>query len=341
MINKFRVGSLFAGIGGICKAFELAGAEVLWANEYDSKACETYRFNLKGNTKIHEKDVHVLNSNELDEVDIITSGFPCQAFSVAGYREGFNDKKGRGNLFFETARLIEELQPRAFLLENVKNLAGHDKGRTLRVIERTIKEDLNYSFIPFILNSKDYGNIPQTRERIYIVGFKGESKYEVDDLDRSCDNKDICTWNFQIIDTIKLEKTIHDMLISGMHEEQYYYKENHKYYPELKEKMKSKDTVYQWRRVYVRENKNNLCPTLTANMGMGGHNVPLVLDGDRIRKLTPKECLNFMGFPKDFSFPEKMADSHKYKQAGNSVVVPVVKRIAEEIIRVLDIKYSK
>ena len=104
--------------------------------------------------------------------------------------------------------------------------------------------------------------------------------------------------------------------------------------------MKSKETVYQWRRVYVRENKSNLCPTLTANMGTGGHNVPLIKDGFGIRKLTPVECTKFQGFPDSFRFPEKMANSHCYKQAGNSVVVPVIKRIADEIVRVLDLKYK-
>ena len=104
--------------------------------------------------------------------------------------------------------------------------------------------------------------------------------------------------------------------------------------------MKSEQTLYQWRRVYVRENKSNLCPTLTANMGTGGHNVPLVKDNYGYRKLTPTECTKFQGFPKAFKFPEGMADSHCYKQAGNSVVVPVIKRIADEIVRVLDIKYN-
>ena len=100
--------------------------------------------------------------------------------------------------------------------------------------------------------------------------------------------------------------------------------------------MVNRDTVYQWRRVYVRENKSNLCPTLTANMGAGGHNVPLIIDDYGIRKLTPKECLNFQGYPEDFNFPENMARSHCYMQAGNSVVVPVIKRIAEETRKVLE-----
>ncbi|MBX3007647.1 MAG: DNA (cytosine-5-)-methyltransferase [Melioribacteraceae bacterium] len=338
MKDKFTVGSLFAGIGGICLAFKQAGAQISWANEYDSKACATYRENFP-DTNLFEEDVVNLHSKKLKKIDIITAGFPCQAFSIAGYREGFKDKKGRGNLFFDVAKLIEKLKPKAYFLENVKNLAGHDSGRTLKIIRDTLKKDLKYSFIPFILNSKDYGNIPQTRERIYIVGFRNESEYEIDDLNRDYDNNKICTWNFQIPDPIKLTKKIHDLIQHDSVPENFYYQEKHIYYNQLKREINNKNTVYQWRRVYVRENKNNICPTLTANMGTGGHNVPLIIDNFGIRKLTPKECLNFQGFPEDYNFPEDLALSHCYKQAGNSVVVPVVKRIADEIIRVFKAKY--
>ena len=177
MSDKLRVGSLFAGIGGICKAFEDAGAELVWANELDKYACITYRANFKH--KLYEDDIHNLTKLEnikgLEEVDIITSGFPCQAFSIAGYQKGFNDP--RGNLFFETAKIIDHLRPKAFLLENVRNLVSHDNGKTFEIIKDVIINKLKYSFIPFVLNSKDYGNIPQNRERIYIVGFRDEGKY--------------------------------------------------------------------------------------------------------------------------------------------------------------------
>lgn len=349
MSKKLTVGSLFAGIGGICTAFEQAGCNVVWANEYNKHACETYRLNYP-KTTLYEEDINtwverefmsVNNSNtaikqmeeiDIPQVDIVTSGFPCQAFSIAGYRQGFDDEKGRGNLFFRTAEVIEALKPKAFLLENVKNLAGHDKGKTLEVIKKTITEDLGYSFIPFILNAKDYGNVPQNRERIYIVGFKGESEYSIDD-ELKKDN--VLTHKFQIPTPMKMTKTIHGVLSQERQDDRFYYPSTHQYYPKLSEEMVNKDTIYQWRRVYVRENKSNVCPTLTANMGTGGHNVPLILDDFGIRKLTPNECVGFQGFPKKFKFPENMAMSHRYKQAGNSVVVPVVKRIAEEIIRTI------
>jgi len=336
MKGVFTVGSMFAGIGGICLAFKQAGNNIEWANEYDANACRTYRFNFP-DTKLYESDVHKLKTAEVKKVDIITSGFPCQAFSIAGYREGFQDKKGRGNLFFETARFIEDLKPKAYLLENVKNLSAHDQGNTLKVIRNTLVDELNYSFIPFVLNAKDYGNIPQTRERIYIIGFKGEGKYTIDDEEKK---QTVLTHHFKIPDQIPLKNTIHDILEHNKQDERFYYRDNHQYYDTLISEMKSKDTVYQWRRVYVRENKSNVCPTLTANMGTGGHNVPLIIDDFGIRKLTPYECIRFQGFPHDFKFPDELAWSHRYKQAGNSVVVPVVKRIAEEMTRVLRLKYK-
>ena len=316
------VGSLFAGIGGICQGFKNAGCNIKWANEYNLKACETYEANFKEHNLIC-RDIHELETNELESVDIITSGFPCQAFSIAGHRKGFDDH--RGNLFFETARFIKDLKPKAFFLENVRNLHSHDNGNTFKVIREVIDDQLGYSFIPFVLNAKDYSNIPQTRERIYIIGFKDEAH-----------KSGGLTDNFQPIQEVLLTKTIHDFLEADKPEDKYYYQPEHQYYERLINEVTSTDTLYQWRRVYIRENKNNLCPTLTANMGTGGHNVPIVKDKFGIRKLTPKECINFQGFSKDFEFPKNMANSHCYKQAGNSVVVPVVENIAREMLRLLE-----
>lgn len=337
MDRKFSLGSMFAGIGGICLAFKQAGFKVKWANEIDTNACKTYKHNFPEINMI-ERDVHHLESNDVESVDVISSGFPCQAFSIAGYREGFSDKKGRGNLFFETARFIDELRPKAYLLENVKNLSGHDHGNTLRIIKNVLVNELGYSFIPFVLNSKDYGNIPQTRERIYIVGFENEGRYTIDDDDRY---PNILTHNFNIPEPIQLKNTIHNLIELEKQKDKFYYHKDHAYYSILKSEIKSRDTVYQWRRVYVRENKNKVCPTLTANMGTGGHNVPIIKDNFGIRKLTPQECLRFMGFPKEFEFPNDLAQTHCYKQAGNSVVVPVVKRVAEELKRVMNLKEKK
>ena len=339
----YTVGSLFAGIGGICSGFKQAGFNVIWANEWDKNACTTYRYNF--NTNLLEGDINNISEpKKLGKVDIITSGFPCQAFSVAGYRQGFEDEKGRGNLFFETARFIEQLQPKSYLLENVKNLVGHDNGNTFKVIRNVITKDLNYSFIPFIFDSKEYGNIPQTRERIYIVGFRNEGYVSAPLNTNTKETSEIYSekiektksYKFVLPEPKPLTCTIRDLLCKGKVDDKYYYKKGHPYYNTLKENMKNRDTVYQWRRVYIRENKSKVCPTLTANMGTGGHNVPLIIDDFGIRKLTPKECLAFQGFPSTFKFPTVVANTHLYKQAGNSVVVPVVKRIAISIKEALD-----
>ena len=254
--------------------------------------------------------------NDIPDIDILNGGFPCQAFSVAGYRKGFDDE--RGNLFFEITRLLEVKRPKAILLENVKNLEGHDHGNTFKVIKEQL-ELLGYHVHHKVLNTMEYGNVPQNRERIYIVGFLSKEAYD----------------RFTYPEEIPLTRTIHDVIDVTDKKPLGLYYHNSKYYPELKKTMTKKDTVYQWRRVYCRENKSNVCPTLTANMGTGGHNVPLILDDFGIRKLTPEECVGFQGFPAEFSFPDDICNASKYKQAGNSVSVPVIKRIAENMIKAM------
>lgn len=327
--GNFTVGSLFSGVGGICLGFKQAGFSVLWGNEVDRDACRTYLENYKH--VLYEGKIERLEPNDLESVDVVTSGFPCQAFSIAGYRNGFKDH--RGHLFKETMRIIDGLKPKAFLLENVKNLVGHDKGRTFAVI-KDIVINHGYSFIPKVLNSMEYGNIPQNRERIYIIGFKNEAGFNPD----SPEKKYICSYNYAFPDKISLTRKVSDIIEEEVSKEFYY--DNFIHYDKLMEYSWSKETVGQWRRAYVRQNKNNVCPTLTANMGTGGHNVPLVKDSKDIRKLTPKECFLFQGFPKSFKLPKGMANSHLYKQAGNSVAVPVIKRIADEMKKALSVKYS-
>jgi len=324
---KFTFIDLFAGIGGMRQGFEKHAQDTYFENYGE------YPFG--DITKIANEEPGDDNwIDAIPEHDILIGGFPCQAFSIAGYRQGFNDKKGRGNLFFRMAEIINIRRPKVFLLENVKNLISHDKGNTIKVIQTTIKKELGYSFIPFILNATNHGNVPQNRERIYIVGFRGESNFNIDDHIKLIN---VPTHQFQIPVPINFTKTIFDILEQKQQEEKYYYPQTHRYFDKLDKAMTSVDTIYQWRRVYVRENKSNLCPTLTANMGTGGHNVPLIRDKFGIRKLIPDECIRFQGFPKEFRFPKNMAMSHRYKQAGNSVVVPVIKRIANEIVKQLEL----
>jgi DNA (cytosine-5)-methyltransferase 1 len=178
-----------------------------------------------------------------------------------------------------------------------------------------LQEKLGYKVYYKVMNSMEYANVPQNRERIFIVGFDPDQV-------SACDS-------FEFPSPVKLKKTVRDVIFSEKQADEFYYKNTHQYYPALKAELKSRETVYQWRRVYIRENKSNVCPTLTANMGGGGHNVPLIVDDFGIRKLTPQECLLFQGFPKSFGFPASMANSHRYKQAGNSVVVPLVTKISK------------
>ncbi len=309
---KMTLGSLFAGIGGIELGFKKVGFDCVWAVEIDQKACETYKANHQN--IIINKDINDVKLNTLADIDILTAGFPCQAFSVAGYRKGFNDE--RGNVFFGILRYLEYFKPKIVFLENVKNLKTHDKGKTLKIILKELQK-LGYFVKYEILNTAKYGNIPQNRERIYMIGFLDFNIYE----------------EFNFPSEVKLTKSIQKLLDKKASEEFYYV--NTKYYEILKENMKNKNTLYQWRRHYVRENKSNLCPTLTANMGTGGHNVPLVIDNRDIRKLTPRECARFQGFPDSFDLPSTLSNASLYKQIGNSVSVSVIEAIARKIKEVL------
>lgn len=307
----YTVAGLFGGVGGIELGFEKAGFDILWANEFDEKASITYKENHKHELLVD--DIHNVRPEQLPDIDILTGGFPCQAFSVAGYRKGFEDE--RGNLFFEILRLAIAKQPRVIFMENVKNLVSHDSGNTFKVIRESLLEN-GYLVKDKVLNASEYGNIPQNRERIYIVAFKNALDYE----------------KFTFPEPISLTKKLSDVIdfYTKVEAKFYYTPEKCIFYDQLKESITSENTIYQWRRKYVRENKSGVCPTLTANMGTGGHNVPLIFTEKGIRKLTPKECFNIQGFPQDFQLPN-LANSHLYKQAGNSVVVPVIERIANNI----------
>lgn len=317
IMSIITAGSLYAGVGGICLGLKQAGISIAWANEYDKNACTTYRKNFSH--PLIEGDIMDIDIDSLAAPDIIAAGFPCQPFSVAGYRKGFGDP--RGNHFFRVLDFVDKMRPKALFLENVKNLAGHDGGKTFKLIKKEITER-GYSFYEKILNTKDYGNIPHNRERIFIIAL---DRYALGDL------------SFNFPKGEKLSKNVTDMLETGNIEEKYYYRKDKYMFPLLKEAMQRTDTVYQFRRQYVRENKSNVCPALTANMGTGGHNVPLVKTPQGIRKLTPRECFRFQGFPDSFRLPD-IANSHLYKQAGNSVSVPVITKLATELAEVLQKK---
>ena len=320
-MKTFTTASFFAGVGGIDLGFEQTGrCRTVYANEFDPYPVETFEKNFS--IKVDCRDIRLVRPDDVPDVDGYLFGFPCQAFSVAGYRLGFEDPKDRGNLFFEVMRIVHEKHPRFLFAENVKNLVGHDGGKTFKVILEALQVE-GYKYRYQVLNAMEYGNIPQNRERIYIVAFREEEDYQ----------------RFAFPDPVPLEKKLADIIdFENKLPEKYYYtagKYKGDIYDQLVAAMDDPDTVYQWRRKYVRKNMSGVVPTLTANQGEGGHNVCLIKTPYGIRKMTPHECFNAQGFPPDFELPEQ-ADSRLYKQAGNSVCVSVINRIAENMMRAMD-----
>ena len=309
-----KIIDLFAGIGGLRLGFEKQGAECVFSSENDKHAQMTYEANFN---KKPAGDIYKVKSSDIPAHDILLAGFPCQPFSIAGYRKGLKDE--RGNLFFQILRILRECRPKAFLLENVKGLINLNKGRVFRNMTALLQKT-GYQVYSKVLNTMEYGNLPQTRERIYITGIRKN-------LNRQ----------FSFPPPVKLTKTIHDIL-SKQKQDDYFYYDRFPIYKILKKEITKKDTIYQWRRTYVRENKSKVCPTLTANTGTGGHNVPLILDHYGIRKLTPKECAGFQGFPDSFILPEFAGKGCLYKQIGNSVSIPVIENIAANLLHALAAK---
>lgn len=308
---------LFAGVGGFRLALQNLKSECVFSSEWNDAAKKTYLANY-GEVPFGDITNPTIKNHIPDTFDILCGGFPCQAFSIAGYRKGFSDT--RGTLFFDIEQIAERHKPKVVFLENVKNLVGHDGGKTFKVIEEILQDKLGYKVYHKVLNSMTHANVPQNRERIFIVAF---------DPERVPHHAE-----FEFPGEIELTRTIHDVIDPSRQKEEFYYRKDHPYYPMLDSTMTNRDTIYQWRRVYVRENKSNVCPTLTANMGAGGHNVPLIRDQHGIRKLTPRECFGFQGYPENFVLPN-LSNSKLYMMAGNSVTVPLVERIARQIVDVL------
>jgi DNA (cytosine-5)-methyltransferase 1 len=317
MSQDIKFIDLFAGVGGFHFAFKNK-AQCVFVSEWDKKARETYLNNfgeeIEANNIPFVGDISLIDPYIIPDHDVLCAGFPCQPFSLAGKKEGFLHPT-QGTLFFNIVEIIKAKKPRVVFLENVKNLRSHDKGQTYQIILDTLAEE-GYYVRDSILNGSTHGNTPQNRERIFIVAFKNEEDY----------NK------FEFPHPVQLTKTVFDCLETDPIAPKYY--QTNMESPsviKMHEGMDKKWIIYQYRRFYMRENMSGVCPTLTANMGTGGHNVPLIKDDFGIRKLTPRECFNFQGYPEDFVI--EGSDSHLYKQAGNSVVIPVVTRIAENIIQ--------
>ncbi len=314
MMKEYKVGSLFAGIGGIDSAFEKAGFKVVWANEIDSDACKTYALNFP-DTLLLCGDIRKIDFSGVEKVDIITAGFPCQPFSVCGKKEGFAD--ARGNLFFEIMRAADSLQPQIIFLENVANLTEHDNGKTFNIIHNELLSR-GYIIRYLIADASDYG-IPQHRTRTYIVAFKDETLAE----------------KFKFPETCELKKHITDVIdMTVKAQDSLYYGTDSSEYAKLSAFITDCEQIYRFSDYGIQKSKDGISFTLKANMGTWFNRIPIIRDNFGIRKITPYECLALMGFPKDFRFgntPEKSI----YKQCGNSVVVPLVENIAENIYRIL------
>lgn len=309
---------MFAGIGGMRLGFESAGAECVLTCEINGAAMITYKANYSPSDEhVYSDNILTLKSKDIPNHNILVAGFPCQPYSIAGLRKGLNDERG-GDIFLAILRILNDKKPAAFMLENVKGMINHDDGETFKFMLNSLSE-CGYHISFKILNSMTHANVPQNRERVFVVGFRDPKIFS----------------EFQFPKETPLTKTIHNCLEEKKVGDEFYYTdEKYACSKILRDAMQNKDTIYQWRRHYVRENKSNACPTLTANMGSGGHNVPLVLDSFGIRKLTPRETANFQGFSKTFKLP-KIANSKLYHQFGNSVTVPLIGKLAKEIVRVL------
>jgi DNA (cytosine-5)-methyltransferase 1 len=311
-MDRWKVASMFAGIGGICLGFKQSGCDIVWANEKDRTACRTYRYNFD-NEILVENDIRKISPQKIPDMDILTAGFPCQSFSIAGNQKGFADP--RGNLFFEIARIIDVKRPKAIFLENVKNLVEHDNGKTFLFIYNSLVQ-FGYFVRYRVMDAHEYCNLPQPRSRIYIVAFLDS---------HACDK-------FEFPDPVKLTASINDVVNRNEQKHEIYY-----YFSDSQVAVKFGKKIFDHNYIYRISDeglirvRNNYCPTLTAQMGTYPDRVPLVRDNFGLRKLTLRECLDFQGFPSDFKFPKTITIQDAYRQIGNSVCVPVVKRIAEKL----------
>lgn len=314
---EYKFIDLFSGLGGFRIAFENNNCKCVFSSDIDKDVREIYNLNFG---EYPSGDISKIESKEIPEFDILCAGFPCQPFSIAGLRKGFEDS--RGTLFFEVARILKEKKPKAFLLENVKGLVNHDNGNTLNVILRTLDE-LGYNVEYKVLNALDYG-IPQNRERWYCVGFLKNLKTDFNNIFPI--KKDL---KFHIEDIINHQ-------IEGYHITEIAEKNINIHLPRYLEKTNLKKDVIiianEIRPSKCSFRSNGTSPCLTAKMGTGGNNVPVIVNYKR--KLTEQECLKLMGFPENYKIKENHFQS--YKQIGNSVIVPILEEIANNIVKKLD-----
>jgi DNA (cytosine-5)-methyltransferase 1 len=307
---------LFAGIGGFHLAFHRLGAECVFASEWDDLARKTYEHNFRAtasglfSSENFKGDITKVNKKEIPDFDILCGGFPCQPFSQAGFKLGFED--ARGTLFFDIARIIEHKRPKAFMLENVKNLVSHDKGNTFKVIKNTLTE-LGYSIYFKVMDSKHF--VPQHRERIIIVGFrkeifKGEENFEFPKLpEPTAKIKDILEKD---IDT---KYTLSDKLWT--------------YLQNYAAKHKAQGNGFG----FGMTDLNGISRTISARYYKDGSEILIPQKGINPRRLIPRECARLQGFPDDYIIP--VSDNQAYKQFGNSVTVPLIQSVGKQLVKSL------
>jgi DNA (cytosine-5)-methyltransferase 1 len=319
---KLRAGALFAGIGGFCLGFEKAGFETSWAVELDDQAAATYAHNIN-TRRLLIRDVRSISvsADKLQPVDVLHAGFPCQSFSQAGTRSGFDDE--RGKLFFEVIRLLREFgedRPKILVLENAPFLRYGEGGAWFLRLQNEIKK-AGYWFRDentAELNAAELTGLPQQRVRLFMVAL-------------STAHFSSGRFEFPVSDQV-LRRDISEYIdFDGDVSEEYYLPKDNRYFHMINGVVSGDRQIYQLRKYLVRVKEPGVCPTLTANMGLGGHNVPFINTSRGLRKLTEQECLALQGFPKDFSFPESMPRAKRYTQIGNAVAVPVATKLAEAV----------
>lgn len=330
----FRFIDLFAGIGGIRQAFESIGGECVFTSEWDDYAQKTYAVNYPEGHPING-DITLIDANEIPDHDVLLGGFPCQPFSIAGVSKknalgrahGFQDET-QGTLFFDVARIIDQKRPKAFLLENVKNLQSHDKGRTFDVIQRTLSQELGYQIHCKVIDGAHF--VPQHRERILIVGFR-----------------DPVIFDWGMVDLPPKGAHLLGEILHRDKDEPYIESDGDKYFDHKAGRVLDKYTLTDKLWTYLQDYKkkhqaagngfgfglvtpDSVTRTLSARYYKDGSEI-LVSQGSRKnpRRLTPRECARLMGFSDSFKIP--VSDTRAYKQFGNSVVVPVMEAVARAL----------
>lgn len=331
--GSFNFVDLFAGIGGMRLGFENAGGQCVFTSEWDKQCQKTYGANFNDHEPI-AGDITKLKEDSIPDHDVLVAGFPCQPFSIAGVSKknslgnphGFACK-AQGTLFFDVARIIKSKRPAAFVLENVKNLERHDKGKTFAVILETLRDELGYNISHRVINAKHF--LPQNRQRIFIVGFREKTEFSWDDLVvpdiedgpkmRSILHPEDGSESAEDPFTVGTKATVNKKYILSDH--------LWKYLRDYAAKHKAKGNGFGFGLV----GSDDTCRTLSARYYKDGSEI-LITRGARKnpRRLTPRECCRLMGFPNDFLIP--VSDTQAYKQFGNSVAVPVVKKVASLVI---------